>query len=164
MSDVALPETLQRLTFGDYYNQLSCGWHPPAGLQELRYSGNSFNCSLSEVALPSSLRALMLGDRFNQSLGDVTLPDNLECLELGSGHDVQKHWYADSMTWPSQLRRLRVDNLFPGMSMDRLWPSTVTELVLGDYFALSLQSLILPCNLKHWTLVLSSTKVSWTLP
>ena len=76
---------------------------------------------------------------------------DLECLGLGSGLDVQKHRFADSMTWPSQLRRLRVDNLFPGMSVDRLWPSTVTELVLGDYFALSSESLILPCNLKHLT-------------
>ena len=45
--------------------------------------GATFNQSLADVTLPSSLQTLTFGDWFNQSLSGVTLPSSLQTLTFG---------------------------------------------------------------------------------
>ena len=57
MDGVSLPDRLQSLTFGHYFNQSLVGLTLPSCLQSLTF-GNWFNVSLEGVELPSSLKFL----------------------------------------------------------------------------------------------------------
>ena len=90
------PESLQRLTFGDAFNQDLKGVTFPNGLQSLTF-GHAFNQTLKGVTFPSGLQSLTLGDSFNHSLEGVTLPSNVKSLHLAIGST--RTWRA----WPFQV-------------------------------------------------------------
>ena len=61
---MALPRSLQQLTFEDSFNsKLELFSALPSGLQHLRF-GAQFNQSIGLVVLPSSLQTLTFGKRF----------------------------------------------------------------------------------------------------
>ena len=82
LKGVALPSTLQTLSFRAFFNQSLEGVDFPSGLQNLTF-GYYFNQPLDMVTLPSHLQSLELGLDFNQPLDQVCLPQ-LEDLIFGN--------------------------------------------------------------------------------
>ena len=78
-----LPQTLEMLVFGGYFNQ-----------------------NLEGVNLPSNLQSLTFGDMFNQSLEGVSLPSNLDSLAFDHDHDLKKGLKGVSL--PNSLRTLKI--------------------------------------------------------
>lgn len=79
-----LPNGLESLTFGAWFNHSLRGVDFPNSLQTVTF-GENFNQGIFAFAtLPSSLQSLTFGLRFNQSLEGVTLPTSLQSLTLGT--------------------------------------------------------------------------------
>merc|ERR1712054_490586 len=83
LDNVALPSSLQSLTFGNDFDQNLDNVALPSGLQSLTF-GACNNQSLDNVALPSCLQSLTFGYHFDQSLDNVALPSGLQSLNFGA--------------------------------------------------------------------------------
>ena len=75
----AWPSSLQSLTLGNDFNQELA---VPDSLQRLTFGAFS-NCSVQEVTWPSGLQSLTFGQGFNRSLEGVRLPGSLQSLTFG---------------------------------------------------------------------------------
>ena len=76
-----LPENLERLNFGNAFNQSLEGVQFPRSLQSLTF-GVAFRQRMNEIDLPESLQSLTLGALFQGNL--PSLPKNLRHLNLKS--------------------------------------------------------------------------------
>ncbi|CAN0415709.1 unnamed protein product, partial [Ascophyllum nodosum] len=83
---VVWPASLQRLTFGEYFNQAIDGVVWPASLQRLTF-GEYFNQAIDGVVWPASLQQLTFGDGFNQAIDGVVWPASLQQLTFGYNFD-----------------------------------------------------------------------------
>ena len=98
LKGVALPSSLQNLTFENSFDQsLECvTW--PSSLWTLTF-GNRFNQSLECMSLPGSLQSLTFRNSFNTSLERVTLPRCLHMLSFDA-------WSLERVTLPGSLQSL----------------------------------------------------------
>ncbi|CAJ1337565.1 unnamed protein product, partial [Effrenium voratum] len=150
---LGLPETLQRLTFGNSFNTGLLGLSLPSGLQSLSL-GHSFNRhlaplppGLTELTLGNSfnqrlqgrfpgLQSLQLGRGFNQTLEGLELP-NLRSLSLGDAFD------QPLVTLPSGLQSLSLGSRF-NQCLEGLSLPNLQSLSFGDTFNQPLQGVTLP--------------------
>merc|ERR1711971_261599 len=81
---IALPSSLQSLTFGQCFNHGMANVALPRGLRRLTF-GHWFNQSMDKVALPSGLQSLTFGQNFNYGLkvGQVGLFSDLQSSTFG---------------------------------------------------------------------------------
>ena len=86
--DVAWPETLQEMRFGDDFNQQVDGdFTLPPALRALTF-GFWFSQPLQAVRFPEQLRELDLGFFYSEPLDGVEIPANLEIMKVGFGQQV----------------------------------------------------------------------------
>nr|QFG73740.1 MAG: FNIPrepeat containing protein [Megaviridae environmental sample] len=160
-----LPQTLQKVSFGDTFNQnisvipafvthLSLGWMfnqpltwntvPPLVRLELSVE---FNQEIPPHVLPKTLKRLILGRDFNHPLHVHSLPENLEYLEFGySG--VFNHPIAPNVFPKSLLKLVMCDNF--NHSLSGVLPENLVSLTMGCYFDQPLDGL--PNSLRELTL------------
>jgi hypothetical protein len=149
-----LPDTLERIYFGDAYNQPILEHMLPSSL-ELVALGNDFNQSISNVfvhcyklkslslgtefnkpllpgMLPSSLQHLFLSDNFDKTFTHKSLPENLETLDVG---DLFDHPIELGIL-PSSLKELLLGPLYIQEFIQGALPEGLTNLYIGnpDYF------------------------------
>ena len=124
----------------------------PKSLEKLTF-GEAFNQSLERVSLPGNLQSLTLGDEFNQShefnqsLDRVTLPGNLQSLTFGRDFNNS----LEGVTLPGNLQSLTFGFRF-NQSLERVTlPGNLQSLTFGDGFNQSLERVILPGNLQSLT-------------
>jgi hypothetical protein len=79
---VALPSSLQNLSFGNMFNQPMEKLALPSSLQNLRF-GDAFNHPMENTFFPRSLQRLEFGSRFNQPMEKATLPSGLQSVSFG---------------------------------------------------------------------------------
>ena len=96
-----LPKSLEKMTFGEAFNQSLKRVTLPGNLQSLTF-GDEFNQSLDRVTLPGNLQSLTFGGEFNQSLEGVTLPGNLQSLAF----DEKFNLSLEGVTLPGTLQSL----------------------------------------------------------
>ena len=81
--EMQFPASLQKLSFGQFFNQSLQGVNLAAYLQELTFALN-YHQSLQGVNLPASLQTLTFGFGFDNSLQEVNLPAALQTPAFGN--------------------------------------------------------------------------------
>ena len=104
MDIAALPNSLQRLTFGACFDhwlaELDLWRLPlPSRLQSLAFGGR-FDQNVDNVALPSGLHNLTFGHHFDRSMDNMALPGGLQSLTFGGCFDQT----MDNVFLPTALR------------------------------------------------------------
>ncbi|CAN0141711.1 unnamed protein product, partial [Scytosiphon promiscuus] len=94
----------------------------PTSLQKISF-GDSFNQPLWGVALPESLRQLTFGDSFNQSAKDVVWPTSLQRLTFGKQFDRP----IEGVVWPTSLQRLTFGCDFDRPLVGVVWPTSLQQ-------------------------------------
>ncbi len=80
IDDVELPESIRKITFGEY-NQSLDNVKFPKLLREIIFIGK-FNKSINKINFPKSLIKLSFSWNFNQPINENVLPKSLKVLEL----------------------------------------------------------------------------------
>ncbi|EGC39472.1 hypothetical protein DICPUDRAFT_147757 [Dictyostelium purpureum] len=81
--DFSLPMFLNRLIFGDKFNQPIEAGVLPSQLVHLEF-GRCFNRPIKSKVFPSGLKTLKFGDQFNQTINEDILPSSIEVLKFGN--------------------------------------------------------------------------------
>ena len=148
LNKIALPSSLQSLTFGSHFNQSLENVTLPSSLQSLTF-GACFNQSLENVTLPGSLQSLTFGNDFDQSLENVTLPGSLQSLTFGACFNQS----LENVTLPGSLQSLTFGNDFDQSLENVTLPGCLQSLTFGLRFNQSLKNVTLPSSLQSLTLV-----------
>eukprot|EP00434_Breviolum_minutum_P030445 symbB.v1.2.026924.t1/scaffold2730.1/size72026/8 len=146
LDKVALPSSLQSLSFGNDFDQSLQNINLPSSLQSLTF-GLRFNQSLKNVTLPSSLQSLTFGLRFNQSLENVTWPSSLQSLTFGNAFDQS----LENVTLPGSLQSLTFGLRFNQSLENVTLPSSLQSLTFGNHFDQSVEWVTLPSSLQSLT-------------
>eukprot|EP00435_Cladocopium_sp_Y103_P061557 s808_g23.t1 len=146
LDDINLPRSLLKLALGDSFNQSLDRVQWPSGLRSLSF-GWTFDCSLEEVNLPDSLHSLTFGSQFNQSLEKLRWPAQLQSLTFGSSFNRSLH----GVNLPSDLRSLSFGWDFNQSLETTVLPESLTRLTFGYNFHQSLAKVKLPSGLQVLT-------------
>lgn len=106
--------------------------------------GKRFNKSLTHIDLPKYLKKLKFGEEFTQSLDYVKLPEHLEVLQFGKKYQVSLF----SVKFPDSLLELILSDDF-NHALPFFLPKNLEKIVLGKLFNYSLNTFVVPQNLKY---------------
>ena len=126
-----LPNSLETLQFGTYFNQQVDQLKLSPLLRSLIF-GWCFNRSIDSLVLPQSLTQLCLGYEFNQPIRGDIFPPQLKSLILGDNFNRPIHEWK----LPNSLTQLKFGSSFCQPICDLpldYWPSALTELSWHQY-------------------------------
>lgn len=138
-----IPDTIERMTFGYYYNQplVNRGKNIlPSGLKELEL-GCKFD-NYQHLVLPKNLIKLKLC-KYEKPIEKLELPDTLEHLEISWGFNHP----LDQNSLPKNLKFFSPGFHFNQMIKNDCLPDTIQELYFGEMFDETI--LQLPRHLIH---------------
>ena len=161
----ALPSSLTKLTFGDYFNQQIGKDVLPPNLTKLTF-GDYFNQQIEKDVLPPNLTELVFGDYFDQPIENSVLPINLKKLTFGYYFNqlIKKGVLPNSLTelvfdtqfnqqivrgaLPPGLVSLEFGTCFNQLINKDVLPNSLTELIFGSEFNHSILTGVLSNGLK----------------
>ncbi len=144
--------SLEKLTFGKYYNQSSDWLCDANNLIELTF-GYFYNTSFMKP-LPISLKSLSFGSSFNQQLiyennNPLLLNNTLTELRFGYDFDQSLINVNGDYLLPDSLKKLHLGERFNYPLNDNYLPKSLTELSFGQYYNKSMfNDYILPLSLE----------------
>lgn len=154
----ALPHSLTKLEFGDYFDQLIEKNVLPCGLTKLRF-GSDFNHPINKDVLPCGLTKLRFGNYFNRPVKKNVLPCGL--MKLRFGNDFNQLIEKDVL--PNNLTCLSFGEMFDQSITKGTLPDSLIELNFGSRYNRSITD-ILPCNLQTLTLGSFDSITIFTFP
>lgn len=108
--------------------------------------GGGFNQPLYDVLRSDTIREVSFALHFNQVTDTMTWPSNLQKLQLG---DLFNEWESLSNTrFPETLRQLEVGRGMSKHVASTTWPKSVARLVLGGGFNGTIDGAQLPPRLE----------------
>jgi hypothetical protein len=139
------------LTFGRTWrcNPSLHGLMLPPSLTQLSLPGGCNQPRLADVALPSSLTSLTVGQMFNRSLADVRLPAELRALSFTEYGQFNQFVGSAHLHLPSTLTSLIFGRRFNQPVNELHLPSSLTHLEFGEQFRQRVDQLRLPDSLRH---------------
>lgn len=117
-----LPETLEKLKFGSYYNKKINSL--PLNLRYLEF-GAYYNQKIDKNVLPNKLKHVVFGYRYNQIIDKDVLPNSLNILVFGYSFNQKLN------KLPDNIEELIFGDRFNQKFEENILPNNIKKLELG---------------------------------